>query len=495
MIEFAAGLFAGLGATWARSRLRGRFARSRDEAGGVRGPGAHLLPDPALGWLLRASGAIGIWVTELNPEEEGPRAERMVDAERLSVAQIAAVDRRLEQARDQEQGGAEKMDGGTLVFRAAGGVAVGLLLPGGGDLPALATVERDLERLLDGVRHRPQVVALAQAQTHEASLESVGSVGLRLAYQLERSLNAEALVAARDANGVRVVGVSGRGDRRLLDVVLPAECELAMVATGAAPETRSVGDPLGAAVPDRRRRQGSAFLVPILVGRDAIGAVAVYLPGNEEPVGAAMAELREAVSNAGPRLSRALEGEVAKRVATTDPLTGLPNRRTVDEQLHRHGVQEGAMIHADLDNFKQLNDTLGHPAGDAALVHFARILREQVRGSDTPARVGGEEFAVWLPGASLELGMRIAERIRVKLATTPWDWKGRHWPLSASFGVAACPETNRSIENLPEQADAALYLAKNGGRNRVEAAGTTGGPTAGGGRGAGGRGGASGTGG
>jgi len=68
-------------------------------------------------------------------------------------------------------------------------------------------------------------------------------------------------------------------------------------------------------------------------------------------------------------------------------------------------------------------------------------------------------------------GARIAERIRIKLGTTPWDWRGRSWPLSASFGVAACPETGRRVANLPAQADAALYVAKNSGRNRVERAG------------------------
>ena len=128
-------------------------------------------------------------------------------------------------------------------------------------------------------------------------------------------------------------------------------------------------------------------------------------------------------------------------------------------------------MYADLDRFKLLNDTLGHAAGDAALIHFARIIQGQIRGDDMAARIGGEEFAVWLPKADLETGARIAERIRIKLGTTPWDWKGRSWPLSASFGAAACPETGRTLKLLPAQADAALYVAKKAGRNRVERAG------------------------
>jgi diguanylate cyclase (GGDEF)-like protein len=160
-----------------------------------------------------------------------------------------------------------------------------------------------------------------------------------------------------------------------------------------------------------------------------------------------------------------------KRAATIDPLTGLHNRRGFYETFRLITPKEGALIYTDFDRFKNLNDTLGHPAGDAALVHFARIIREQIRSGDVPGRIGGEEFAIWLPETSLELGARIAERIRLKLGTTAWDWRGRQWPLSASFGVAACPETSRSLDNLPAQADSALYVAKRSGRNRVEKAG------------------------
>ncbi|MEP6745329.1 MAG: GGDEF domain-containing protein, partial [Gemmatimonadota bacterium] len=109
-------------------------------------------------------------------------------------------------------------------------------------------------------------------------------------------------------------------------------------------------------------------------------------------------------------------------------------------------------------------------AGDAALVHFAGILKELVRGSDTAARVGGEEFHVWAPGASLERGAEIAERIRTRLAESHFIWQRAGWPLTASFGVAGVPATSTSVHSLPVQADAALYVAKQRGRNRVEVA-------------------------
>jgi diguanylate cyclase (GGDEF)-like protein len=435
------------------------------------GVAPHLLPDPALEWLRRAHRATGVWITELDPHEEGPRAERILEPERLSVAQIVAVDRRLERARDQEQSGAERMEGGMLVFHAQGGAAVGLLLPERVEPLGLDGVEDDLRRLLDGVRRRPQIVALTQAQTLEASLESVGSVGLRLAYQLERTLDTQVVVVAVDDGRVRVIGVSGRGDRRLLDSFLPPESELARVAEGSLEPHVSQADPLGGVVADRRTRAGSVLLVPMKRDHKPVGAVAVWLTAGREPSGTARAEMVEALDNAAYRIDRALEADQHKRAATIDPLTGLHNRRGFDEAFTLITAKEGALVYADIDRFKSLNDTLGHPAGDAALVHFARIIREQIRTCDVAGRIGGEEFAVWLPETGLELGARIAERIRIKLGTTAWDWRGRAWPMSASFGVAACPETSSSLDNLPAQADSALYVAKRSGRNRVEKAG------------------------
>ena len=469
------GILLGVGGAMALMRR----ARVSGVAPGV---SPHLLPDPALEWLRRAHGAAGVWVAEMSSSDGEPHAERVVDAERLSVAQIVAVDRRLERARDQEQSGAERMEGGTLVFHAAAGVAVGLLVPGGPDAARLEAAESDLRRLADGVRRRPQIVQLAQASTQEASLESVGSVGLRLAYQLERMLDAQVVVAAFErgnelgdepdsAGIVRVIGVSGRGDRRLLDSVLPPDSDLARVARGEMDSIFFEGDPLGGVVPDRRQRPGAVLVLPMRAGERHVGGVALWPPGGREPAGGVRAEILASLANAGPRVVTAMEADRLKEKTRLDPLTGLLNRRGLDAVLNRVDVGDGAVIYADLDKFKDLNDKLGHPAGDAALIHFARIIREQVRNGDVGARIGGEEFAIWLPAARLDVGYRIAERIRIKLNTTPWDWRGRAWALSASFGVSACPETGREVGDLIPQADAALYVAKNSGRNRVERAG------------------------
>src|SRR3989442_15497713 len=95
------------------------------------------------------------------------------------------------------------------------------------------------------------------------------------------------------------------------------------------------------------------------------------------------------------------------------------------------------LIYCDLDYFKKLNDTLGHAAGDAALRHGARILEGAVRDKDLVARIGGEEFAIWMPHAPLESGLEVAARIRATVEATAWRWGGEAYPLAISCGVAS----------------------------------------------------------
>jgi diguanylate cyclase (GGDEF)-like protein len=277
-------------------------------------------------------------------------------------------------------------------------------------------------------------------------------------------------VAVDAKAGVRVIGTSSRADRRLLDNLAQPGSPVFQVARGEVPSLTSIADPLGGIVHDRRNHFTPAIVYPIKAGEETVGAVAIWTDDDGAPIGPVIAEVQEALRNAGPRMARARKMEEDGNAIVTDPLTGLKNRRGLDEEMHRVGVSQGSLIYADCDRFKLLNDTLGHPAGDAALVHFARLIHDTVRGADVAARIGGEEFAIWLPGASLVYGAKVAERIRIQLGTTTWDWQGRSWPLSASFGVAALPDTTRSLANLPAQADAALMEAKRQGRDRVETA-------------------------
>jgi diguanylate cyclase (GGDEF)-like protein len=165
--------------------------------------------------------------------------------------------------------------------------------------------------------------------------------------------------------------------------------------------------------------------------------------------------------------------ESAELLARTDALTGLANRRAFDEaaqleiQRARRYATPLALVMVDLDYFKAINDKYGHHIGDRVLRNCARILAESVRNVDLVGRWGGEEFAILMPGTDLEEAVRAAERMRVAIADAPWI-DGLDRGYSASFGVAAFHQESPILFSLLGRADAALYAAKNKGRNRVE---------------------------
>ncbi|HET7025244.1 MAG TPA: GGDEF domain-containing protein [Gemmatimonadales bacterium] len=450
--------------------LLARRLGGRSRSGGVSGRNV-MLPAPAVRWLRASHGALGVWAVGRSGVVEDAIPERAVDEDRVSARDEEVVISRLRLAAPESGPTVERLDGGVLVTEVLGGRVAGILLPGGIDPATLDGARDDLRVLLEALAYR----GVAEAWSSERTLiaESPGTVGLALAFELERALNTEALVAAVDGASVRIVGASIRSDRRLLNIPLPAESPLARVARGELAQLHTIHDPAGSVVADRRQRGLAVLVLPIEHDHRVVGAAAISLPHNHDLSASQLSTVTLTLSRAAPRLGLALATEAVTASATTDPLTGLVNRRGLQSAMNRVGVDRGALIYADLDRFKALNDALGHPAGDAALVHFSAVLQEQVRGSDVAARVGGEEFAVWAPGAGLALGTQVAERIRAALADGPWMWQGHRHPLTASFGVAAWPETSSSRQNLEMQADAALYVSKEHGRNRVSAAPTT----------------------
>ena len=161
-------------------------------------------------------------------------------------------------------------------------------------------------------------------------------------------------------------------------------------------------------------------------------------------------------------------------LATTDPLTTLKYRRSFFEQgAHLLSVAQRyntdlAVIVLDIDHFKKINDNHGHQSGDEVLVAVARLLVEKVRSVDGVARMGGEEFALLLPGAKRLGAAVMAERVRATIEQHPFTAQGGEVRVTASLGMACYGvEMTGSIENLLAIADRRLYLAKNNGRNRI----------------------------
>jgi diguanylate cyclase (GGDEF)-like protein len=210
--------------------------------------------------------------------------------------------------------------------------------------------------------------------------------------------------------------------------------------------------------------------VPLEAGPIDFGALILFGEAFSEDDRVTAASL---ASQAVVALDNARLHRIVAKQARIDGLTGLANRRQFEYQLaaelarlERFGGSL-AIVLADLDDFKDVNDRFGHPAGDAVLREFARTLEERIRDIDVAARWGGEEFVLLLPGTDLAGAARVAERVRGALEErVVVSADGDPIRITASFGIAAYPDA-RSAEDLLEKADAALYQAKWAGKNRV----------------------------
>jgi diguanylate cyclase (GGDEF)-like protein len=211
---------------------------------------------------------------------------------------------------------------------------------------------------------------------------------------------------------------------------------------------------------------------PLLVSGQVIGAVQVahddVLDRDERE------QVTDTVTVAAPVIANLRNLAVAELRASTDALTGLANRRGLNDALRRMIAQAArgrtslAAIALDLDHFKQINDRHGHDRGDEVLAAAAAALRTSLRVSDFLSRSGGEEFVVLLPDTDLDGAFVVAENLRAALEAMAVP--GLDQRVTGSFGVAVYPEDAASAEDLLRRADRALYLAKRNGRNRAEAA-------------------------
>ena len=173
-----------------------------------------------------------------------------------------------------------------------------------------------------------------------------------------------------------------------------------------------------------------------------------------------------------------------KAAISTDPLTGLQNRRGLRERLlpmvkevsyqlanpqrRRVQIDSLAIVMVDIDFFKKINDEHGHETGDRVLKQLSKVLLGHVRSLDVVGRMGGEEFAVGLLGASPKMAAKVAEQLREAVVAADFTTKdGTKLTVTASFGVTSLTTAKLTLDDLLDQADKALYEAKTSGRNRV----------------------------
>ena len=242
---------------------------------------------------------------------------------------------------------------------------------------------------------------------------------------------------------------------------------------------RDAGDLRCAHAADYKAR---TLCVPLLAQGTALGVLhirdaAAHTEGEEPALPASQALAETVAEQAALSLANLKLREELQELSISDPLTSLYNRRfaqeTLTREIHRAHREQGSIgvITLDIDYFKRVNDRFGHDAGDAVLKAVAAELQTSVRGGDIACRMGGEEFAIMMPGASLNVARQRAEHLRAAVAALRVRHAQVDLPaVSMSCGVAAFPDHGVTADALLRASDQALYRAKEAGRNRVESA-------------------------
>jgi diguanylate cyclase (GGDEF)-like protein len=262
--------------------------------------------------------------------------------------------------------------------------------------------------------------------------------------------------------------------KRQLSLNLPAD-KLLQLAPGFSPSLLQA-DNLPPEAPDRMRQwieQGQALLVPLIAAGHSTGLMLLLRLSPSPPFNSQAADMALTIGQSvAASLDNAKLYAQMERMAITDSLTNLYNRRGLT-QLGQREIERArrfdrsfSVLMLDLDHFKQLNDSYGHPAGDEVLHQLADLLGQLVRSIDVVARYGGEEFALLLPECHFDCAQVVAERLRQAIASTSFSTSAGDLNLTISLGIASGSNLPLELESLLEAADRALYAAKEAGRNQ-----------------------------
>jgi diguanylate cyclase (GGDEF)-like protein len=226
-------------------------------------------------------------------------------------------------------------------------------------------------------------------------------------------------------------------------------------------------------------RYPALIAIPLYSQNKVMGVLAVYRKSRVTPFSPDDADtIGFLAEQAGVAIENVFLHEEARRMSLTDTLTGQYNRRYFEMQFRQTLAtavrfnRSFSVLMLDLDHFKRVNDTFGHPVGDAALVEFARRCRSVLREVDTFARYGGEEFICLLSETDRDGAVVTAEKIREAVRASSMHVEDATFDLTVSIGLASYPEHGDSFAALVDAADRALYQAKQEGRDRVRAPGS-----------------------
>ena len=214
---------------------------------------------------------------------------------------------------------------------------------------------------------------------------------------------------------------------------------------------------------------GTGLCIPLTALGDTVGLLYLEIPQSSETLEAERLYLELLAENIGLAVANLQLRQRLVGMAKQDALTGLLNRRSLDEALNRHiekPTSTLACLMLDIDHFKRFNDRFGHDAGDAVMQYVAQVLSEAVGNLGELFRFGGEEFTVLMPAAGIEDAIKLAEKLRYAVERAPFTYRGRLLdPVTISIGIATSPEAG-TVSSVLERADAALLNAKQTGRNR-----------------------------
>jgi len=365
---------------------------------------------------------------------------------------------------DIQEGMVHLDDGRATILAIDGAAAVGALIA----IVALGQRARRRERAAHVTGRRQAFeVELAAALDMSRDEDAVYGVVRRALEEVVPHLQVEMLVAdsSRAHLHQTLSMCTGTDQRSGCGVVSPQECPATIRGhTLVFPSSTELS-----ACPylqDRPSGTCSAVCVAVAIAGKTVGVMHATGPDGVPPTDTDLSFIELTSRRASDRIAMLRAFAKSETQARTDPLTGLLNRRSLENQvrdLQRDG-NPYAVAYGDLDHFKALNDTHSHEAGDQALRLFSRVLRDSVRPNDIVARYGGEEFVVILPDCGSETAAAVLERVRERLALALTT--GRVPAFTVSFGVATSGD-GATLDEIVAVADGALLAAKRAGRNRV----------------------------